>query len=113
MATTWADYIDPLKAEKIPGWAFFEQDRFQARIHGNSFWNIKGKLEENFPIGDFLFDPIILSLNHPQDFEGNFTGTIGRGEISLSWDKSDATIVGRSPVGDFTVKGQSVVDYAP
>ena len=113
MAITWANNIDPLKAQKIPGWIFFEENRLRARIHGNTFWNIKGTLEENFPIDDFLFDPIVLTLNQIQDYEGNFTGTIGRGEISLLWDKSGATINGRSPVGDFEIKGQTIVDYAP
>ena len=113
MAITWTNNIDPQKAEKIPGWVFFQENRLQARIHGNTFWNIKGTLEENFPIEDFLFDPIVLTLNHPQDYDGNFTGTIGRGEISMSWEKSGATINGRSPVGDFEIKGQSYVNYSP
>lgn len=92
---------------------FFAQTTVQARIHGNTFWNIKGALDDPFPMDEFLFDPLIFTLSHPQDFDGNFTGTIGRGEISLTWEKSGATINGRSPIGDYTVKGQTHVDYSP
>ena len=31
-----------------------------------------------------------------------------RGQISLLWEKSGATITGRSGVGDFVVKGESM-----
>ena len=82
-------------------------------MHGNTFWNILGELDDPFPIDEFLFDDLILTLNRPEDFDGNFTGTIGRGEISLLWDKSGATINGRSPIGDFTIKGQTHVAYSP
>ncbi|KAH8662409.1 hypothetical protein BX600DRAFT_498942 [Xylariales sp. PMI_506] len=110
---TWANDLDLVKAEKIPGWAYFEGETFRARIHGNTFWNVKGKLKEPFPLDDFLFDPLLFTLNHPEDFSGEFNGTIGRGQISLTWEKSGATIVGRSPVGDFEVAGKSEIDYSP
>ncbi len=97
----------------IPGWVFFQEDRFQARIHGNTFWNIRGKLDEKFPLDDFLFDPLVLTLNRPDDFTGKFNGTIGQGQISLAWENSVATITGRSPVGDFEIKGESEVSYSP
>ncbi|KAI6710437.1 hypothetical protein JHW43_007045 [Diplocarpon mali] len=100
------------KREQIPGWIYFDGQRMQARIHGNTFWNIKGELGEDFPQGEFLFDPLIFSLNHPNDFEGDFTGEIGRGEINLKWEKTGATITGRSPVGDFKVNGKTRIDVA-
>ena len=99
--------------EKIPGWVFFEENRIQARIHGETFWNIKGKIEEKFPADDFLFDSLTFTLNHPLDFEGPFTGVVGRGEIVLNWEKSGASIVGRSPIGDFSIKGQTYIDWSP
>ncbi|KAL2065140.1 hypothetical protein VTL71DRAFT_4281 [Oculimacula yallundae] len=102
-----------IEQEKIPGWVFLEGKRFQARIHGNTFWNVKGELDENFPIEDFLLDPLIFSLNHPADFEGSFSGRIGRGEVNLKWEKSGATIVGRSGAGDFEIKGKTRVDWSP
>ncbi|OWP06901.1 twin-arginine translocation pathway signal sequence domain protein [Marssonina coronariae] len=101
------------KREQIPGWIYFDGQRMQARIHGNTFWNIKGELGEDFPQGEFLFDPLIFSLNHPNDFEGDFTGEIGRGEINLKWEKTGATITGRSPVGDFKVNGKTRIDWSP
>ena len=102
-----------IKKEKVPGWVFLTGERFQARITGNSFWNIKGKLDEKFPLEDFVFDPLTFSLNQPEDFAGNFNGTIGKGEINLAWEKSGATMYGRSAVGDFEIKGQTHVDYSP
>ncbi|KAL9625989.1 MAG: hypothetical protein Q9204_007675 [Flavoplaca sp. TL-2023a] len=100
-------------SEKIPGWAFFAGDTLLARVHGNTFWKIKGKLDEKLPIDDFLFDPLRFTLSHPIDFEGTFNGTIGKGEVSLAWEKSGATITGKSPVGDFEVKGESTIDFSP
>lgn len=99
--------------DMIPGWAFVDGDRLRARIHGNTFWNIKGKLDEKFPLDEFLFDPLIFTLNQPDDFAGKFNGTVGQGQISLAWEKSGATIIGRSPVGDFEVSGETLVDYSP
>ena len=113
MAITQANKIDLIKSDKIPGWVFIEEDRFQARVHGNTFWNIKGKLDERYPIDESLFDPVIFTLNVPHDFEGTFNGTIGNGQIFLAWEKSGATITGRSPVGDFEVKGESSIRYSP
>ncbi|KAF9959299.1 hypothetical protein BGZ72_009876, partial [Mortierella alpina] len=98
--------------ERAPGWLFLEENRLQARIHGNTYWNIRGQLDEKFPIDDFLFDPSIFTFNHPKDFEGPFSGRIGRGEVNLKWE-SGATITGRSPIGDFEVKGKSYVAYSP
>ncbi|KAG0270772.1 hypothetical protein BGZ95_001547, partial [Linnemannia exigua] len=66
-----------------------------------------GKLEEKFPVDDFLFDPLTFTFNHPKDFEGPFKGHIGRGEIFLKWEKSDASIRGRAPIGDFSVTGET------
>ncbi|KAF9376205.1 hypothetical protein CPC16_000306, partial [Podila verticillata] len=99
--------------EKIPGWIFFDQNRIQGRIHGNTYWNIKGELQEKFPLDEFLLDPVVYSLNHPADFDGPFSGRIGRGEIVLKWEKSGATIIGRSGQGDFEVKGKTHVDWSP
>lgn len=99
--------------EKVPGWIFFEQNRIQARIHGNTFWNVKGSLEEKFPVDDFLFDPVTLTFKHQMDFDGPFTGHIGRGQLLLKWEKSGATITGRAPIGDFKVKGETYVDHSP
>ncbi|KAF9368005.1 hypothetical protein CPC16_005805 [Podila verticillata] len=99
--------------EKIPGWVHFDQNRIQARVYGNSYWNIKGKLEETFPVDEQLFEHLTFVLNRPEDFEGPFSGRIGRGEISLKWEKSGATITGRSPLGDFNVKGNTYVDWSP
>ncbi|KAF9373279.1 hypothetical protein CPB97_000675 [Podila verticillata] len=99
--------------EKIPGWVFFEENRLRARVHGNTFWNVQGKLEEKFPVDDFLFDPVVFALNRPEDFQGPFTGHIGRGEIRLKWEESGATITGRAPIGDFDIKGDSHIDYSP
>lgn len=113
MAITQANNIDLIKEEKIPGWVFFQENRFLGRIHGNTFWNIKGKLDENFPYDDFLFDPLVYTINHPQDLAGKFNGTIGKGQISLAWEQSGATIEGRSPIGDFEIKGETFVDYSP
>ncbi|PBP22574.1 hypothetical protein BUE80_DR006439 [Diplocarpon rosae] len=101
------------KQENIPGWIFFDGQKIQARIHGNTFWNIKGELMDQFPMDEFLFDPLIFSLNHPNDFEGEFTGQIGRGEITLQWEKSGASIKGRSSVGDYTIKGKTHIDWSP
>ncbi|KAG0373977.1 hypothetical protein BGX24_010986 [Mortierella sp. AD032] len=99
--------------EQIPGWAFFDQNQLQGRIHGNTFWNIKGQLEEKLPLDELLFDPVIYALNKPQDYEGSFSGRIGRGEIVLTWKKSGATITGRSGQGDYEVKGKTYVDWSP
>jgi hypothetical protein len=99
--------------EQIPGWIFLVQDTFQARVHGNTFWNVKGTLEEEFPLEDFFFDPLLFTFKNPEDFSGTFTGAIGRGQISLVWEKSNATMVGRSPVGDFQITGTTKIDYRP
>ncbi|KAH7364633.1 hypothetical protein BKA65DRAFT_546502 [Rhexocercosporidium sp. MPI-PUGE-AT-0058] len=99
--------------ERIPGWLYFDGKRLQGRIHGNTFWNIKGELAKDFPIHEFLMDPVIFTLNHPTDFDGAFTGEIGRGEVSLKWEKSGATITGRSGAGDYTVEGKTHVDWSP
>lgn len=112
MAIASANNIALIKSEQIPGWAFITGDRLQARIHGSTFWNIKGKLDDKFPLDEFLFDPLLFTLSHPNDFQGKFNGTIGRGEVALAWEKSGATIYGRSPVGDFEVKGESTVDFS-
>ncbi|KAK3835437.1 MAG: hypothetical protein JOS17DRAFT_737159 [Linnemannia elongata] len=98
--------------EQIPGWVFFSENRLQGRVHGNTYWNIKGELDEKFPIDDLLFDPLIYTLNHPTDFDGPFSGRIGRGEILLKWERSGATITGRSGLGDFEVKGKTRVDWS-
>ena len=110
---TQANNIDLEKSEQTTGWADFQGDRLQARIYNNNFWHIKGSLDEKFPIDEFRFDPLTLTWNHPTDFEGKFNGTIGRGRISLGWEKSGATIIGGSPVGDFEVKGQTTIDWSP
>ena len=102
-----------MKTEQIPGWIFFTADTFRARIHGNTFWNLRGKLDDKFPFDDFLFDPLIFSLNRPDDFAGTFNGTIASGQFSLAWENSGATIMGRSPIGDFEIKGSSEVSYSP
>ena len=102
-----------IKREEIPGWLFFEGDTLRARIHGNSFWNIKGKLGQKFPRDDFLFDPLTFGLNNPTDFAGPFNGTVGEGFISLLWKQSGASIRGRSPIGDFVISGESTVDFGP
>ncbi|KAJ5040346.1 uncharacterized protein L3040_006002 [Drepanopeziza brunnea f. sp. 'multigermtubi'] len=101
------------KSEQIPGWMFFDGKRLQARIHGNTFWNIKGELAQALPMDEVLLDPIIFCLNHPSDFDGPFTGRIGRGEILMTWEKSGATIRGRSGLGDFEIKGTTEVDWSP
>ena len=88
------------------------QDKFQAGIRRDTSWNIRGNLDEKFPFDDFFFDDLIFKLSQPQDFAGNFTGTIGKGQISLAWEQSGATIFGRSSVGEFEIKGQTHVDYA-
>jgi len=51
-------------------------------------------------------------LGHPQDYDGRFGGTVEMGEILLTWKKSGATIVGRSPVGDFMLNGTSYIDFS-
>ncbi|KAG0274392.1 hypothetical protein BGZ96_004353 [Linnemannia gamsii] len=99
--------------EKAPGWVFFEENSIRARIHGNTYWNLRGKLEEKFPVDDFLFDPLTFTFNYPKDFEGPFKGHIGRGEFLLKWEKSDASIRGRAPIGDFSVTGETHVNYSP
>ncbi|KAF9977040.1 hypothetical protein BGZ73_007153 [Actinomortierella ambigua] len=99
--------------EKVPGWVFLEENRLQARVHGNTFWNIKGKLDEKVEFDEHLFDPVIFTLNSPEDFKGRFKGHAGRGEFLLKWEKSGATIVGRSPIGDYFFTGESWVDYSP
>ena len=60
-----------------------------------------------------LFDPLLFKLNYPENFAGNFNGTVGQGQISIAWEDSGATIIGRSPVGDFEVSGKTIVDYSP
>ncbi|CAN9095037.1 unnamed protein product [Alternaria alternata] len=97
--------------EKIPGWVFVEGKRIMGRIHGNAFWTIKGELAENLPVEDFLFDPLLFSLNHPKDFEGEFTGEFGNGQMKMNWT-SGATIIGRSWLTDHTIKGKTVIDYS-
>ena len=95
--------------DMIPGGVFLNEDRLRARIHGNSYRNIKCKLDEEFPLDEFLFDPLVFTLNRPDDFAGKFNGTVGQGRISLAWENSGATIMGRSPIGDFEVKGETYV----
>lgn len=102
-----------LKQEQIPGWLFLDGKRLQGRIHGNTFWNIKGELSEALPIDELLLDPLIYKLNHPTDFEGDFKGRIGRGEAILTWEKSGASIIGRSGYGDFEFTGKTYVDWSP
>ena len=111
MAIIEADNIGPIKSEKIPGWVFIEKDRFIARLHGNVFWSIQGKVDEIFPTDELLLDPVFMTLNVPEDFAGKFNGTIGRGEISLTWEKSGAMITGRSHFGDVEVHGETIVRY--
>jgi hypothetical protein len=82
------------------------------RIHGNTFWQIKGELADDFPLEDFLFDPLFFTLNQPQEFEGEFTGEFGNGQMKMNWT-SGATIVGRSPLDDITIKGKTIIDYLP
>ncbi|KAF3935376.1 hypothetical protein ABW20_dc0100636 [Dactylellina cionopaga] len=101
------------ETEQIPGWLFLQGARLQGRIHGNTYWNIKGELNEKLPIEELLLDPLIYNLNHPTDFEGEFTGRIGRGEVIFKWEKSGATITGRSGQGDFEIKGKTRVDWSP
>ncbi|OAG20575.1 hypothetical protein CC77DRAFT_1020258 [Alternaria alternata] len=99
-------------AERIPGWVFFEGKHFMGRIHGNTFWRIKGELADDFPVEDFLNDPLVFTLNHPQDFEGEFTGEFGNGQMKMNWT-SGATITGRSGLSDHTIKGKTTIDYSP
>ncbi|KAG0003994.1 hypothetical protein BGZ80_006364 [Entomortierella chlamydospora] len=98
--------------ENIPGYIFFEDKRIHGRIHGPTFWHIRGKLQDELSLEALLVDPVIYSLNRPQDLEGSFTGSIGRGEVTLKWE-SGATIVGRTNVGDFDIKGETHVEYSP
>ncbi|PVH89461.1 hypothetical protein DL98DRAFT_402124, partial [Cadophora sp. DSE1049] len=99
--------------EQVPGWLFFDGMRIQGRIYGNTFWNIKGELDDQFPIKEFFLDSLTYTLNHPMDYDGAFTGTIGRGQVELKWEKSGATIGGRAGVGDFTIKGETHIDWSP
>ncbi|KAH9220355.1 hypothetical protein DL95DRAFT_290092, partial [Leptodontidium sp. 2 PMI_412] len=99
--------------EEIPGWIYFDGKRFQGRIHGNTYWNIKGELDEALPIDELLIDPVVFKLNHPTDFDGEFTGHIGRGEAVLKWEKTGASISGRSGHGDFAFKGKTYIDWSP
>jgi hypothetical protein len=84
----------------------------QGRIHGNTFWRIRGELTEDFPAEEFLFDPLVFTLNHPQDFEGEFTGEFGNGQMKMNWT-SGATITGKSGLSDHTIKGKTTIDYSP
>ncbi|KAG4413108.1 hypothetical protein IFR04_013760 [Cadophora malorum] len=108
----WSD-VPNIQAERIPGWLFLDGKRLQGRIHGNTFWNIKGELDEPFPIEEFLLDPHIYTLNHRTDYDGEFTGKIGRGQAELKWEISGATVIGRAGVGNFTLKGKTRVDWSP
>ncbi|KAH6709677.1 hypothetical protein BKA61DRAFT_489226, partial [Leptodontidium sp. MPI-SDFR-AT-0119] len=99
--------------EEIPGWIYFDGKRFQGRIHVNTYWNIKGELDEALPIDELLIDPVVFKLNHPTDFDGEFTGHIGRGEAVLKWEKTGASISGRSGHGDFAFKGKTYIDWSP
>ncbi|KAF9904334.1 hypothetical protein EC991_002840 [Linnemannia zychae] len=99
--------------EQIPGWVFFDQNRFQGRIHGNTYWNLRGELEEKLPLDELLLDPVIYTLDRPTDYDGKFAGRIGRGEVVLKWEKSGATITGRAGPGDFEVKGKTHVVWSP
>ena len=112
----WANNNDPIKSERIPGWLFINGDSFQARIHGNTFWNVKGKLSEKFLLDEYLFDPLIFTLNHPADFEGSFNGTFGKDQVSLVWEKSGATIGSNRQTGldqAIEVKGETKIDWSP
>ncbi|EFY84359.1 hypothetical protein J3458_015221 [Metarhizium acridum] len=109
----WPAISNPEEYEEIDGWVLFSEEKLQARIHGNTFWNVKGKLDDRFPVGSFKFDPVTFRLRHPEDYKGRFTGYAGRGQIVLRWEKSGATISGRSPIGDFPIEGESYVDYSP
>ncbi|KAF9320278.1 hypothetical protein BG003_006668 [Podila horticola] len=97
---------------KLPGYLYLEDKRIIGRIHGPTFWHIKGELQDKMPLDSLLIDPVIYSLNHPLDLEGSFTGSIGRGEITLKW-KSGATITGRAGYGDFNIKGETYVEHSP
>ncbi|KAF5132799.1 hypothetical protein E5D57_003420 [Metarhizium anisopliae] len=109
----WPAGSNPREYEEIEGWILFTEQKLQARIHGNTFWNVKGKLDDKFPVGSFKFEPVTFTLRRPEDYNGRFTGHAGRGEIVLRWEKSGATIAGRSPIGDFFLKGESYIDYSP
>jgi len=78
------------------------------RLHGNTFWKIKGDLADDFPLEDFLFDPLMFTFNHHEDFEGEFTGEFGNGQMKMNWT-SGAAIFGRSFLGDTTIKGKTTV----
>ncbi|KAG0260475.1 hypothetical protein DFQ27_003503 [Actinomortierella ambigua] len=97
--------------EKMPGYVFLAENHLRAEPLDNLDWIVLGKLEDEIPKDPFKFQPVTYTLNKPQDFEGEFEGHVGRGEISLVWKKSGASMIGRSPIGDFKVKGTSVVLY--
>lgn len=102
------------QGERIPGWVFIEQNRLQGRIHGRTFWNVKADLSESFPLDEVLFDPVVFELNRPEDYSGDFVGSITDGIFSLQWQKSGATITGRTAVtGVYTIRGVGRTDYSP
>lgn len=86
------------------------ENNFRGRIHGTTFWNIAGTFEEKIPVDEYPFDPLIFIFDHPDDMAGPFNGTVGNGQISLVWEKSGATIIGRSGLGDWAVKGNSSIN---
>ncbi|KAG0257505.1 hypothetical protein DFQ27_005081 [Actinomortierella ambigua] len=50
---------------------------------------------------------LTYKFNQPEDFEGPFEATFGRGEAKIEWHRSGASITGGSPFGDQKVKGQA------
>ncbi|KAG0260479.1 hypothetical protein DFQ27_003507 [Actinomortierella ambigua] len=94
--------------EKVPGSIFFSENRLQGQPLENSYWMLIGQLNEQIPKEAFKLAPVIYTMNGLQDFEGEFEGYVGRGEIRLKWS-SGATIQGRSDKGDFKVSGRSFV----
>ncbi|KAF9579517.1 hypothetical protein BGW38_004196 [Lunasporangiospora selenospora] len=99
------------KVQELPGYVFIDNDRIVARVHGPTFWHIKGELSKTIEL-DTLFDPVTFTLNHPVDFDGPFTGSISEGEIVLRW-KSGATITGRSDYGNYEVSGVAKAWFTP
>ncbi|KAG0260476.1 hypothetical protein DFQ27_003504 [Actinomortierella ambigua] len=97
--------------EKMPGSVFLSVNSLRAEPIENPYWMVLGKLEKEIPKGPFRFGLLMKMPNGPQDFEGEFSGHVGRGEIYVVWKKSGASMNGISPGGYFKFKGKSVVRY--
>ncbi|KAF9904335.1 hypothetical protein EC991_002841 [Linnemannia zychae] len=94
-------YYDP--KEGISGRLFFYENWFDGDLdeYESYIWRVRGILDENIPLEDLIVNPATFSFPYAFDYYGEFSGRVSRGEVFLKWERSGATVTGRSGQGDF------------